>query len=338
MRGNDCEPNKNKRTSRKRPRHQDTAWWPQRVAVLVLAVVLLWTSDKVHVSANKEVSSVASLMVCRITVEGTMYARDNNDNNATNGTYYSVEQTVCIPIIDEVEDPETYAIQLPNHIETNYQRDIRRGKLHLLVMGASIEGHAIVTTQRSTFSVIQDYRVGRRGRHDDEDARHLQKDGSQNALGFKRYAIVRISTTDSTPSITLDQMKKRFTDVADGMEAQYRYCSQDQLFFYLTGTYDVKLPGTLHSFSANPRSLRESAMGQIVKQHNLANFPGDVADYVLFVIPPGTGTWVANAATSHFRSQYNDSWGISLSAVMVRDRILQHVAITRSTPHILLHF
>ena len=44
----------------------------------------------------------------------------------------------------------------------------------------------------------------------------------------------------------------------------------------------------------------------------------DVADHVLFVIPPGTGTWVANAATSHFRSQYNDSWGISLSAVMVR--------------------
>ena len=56
-------------------------------------------------------------------------------------------------------------------------------------------------------------------------------------------------------------------------------------------------------------------------EHSIARFPEDVADHVLFCIPPGTGSWVANAVTGHWRSQYNDYWCMSLSAVMHEVRV-----------------
>ena len=291
----------------------------------MVVVFLLVSSSTRLVSAKlylrQKISSVASLMVCRITIEDTTYGREAAD-------LYSLEQTVCIPIINEIEDPETYAIQLPDHIERTYKREIRRGKLHLLIMGAKIVGNAIVTAPTSTFSVIQEYHDSR-GRKLQEQADRYTK-----AMGKKRYAIVRISTTDSTPSIALDAMVKRFAHFTDGMEAQYRDCSHNQLMFHLTGAYDVNLPGSMDTYDANPRNLRDGAMDKIIRDYNISTFPDDVADYVLFVIPPGTGTWVANAATGHFRSQYNDAWGISLSAVMVSvDEMLQSLQYNLSLLH-----
>ena len=297
----------NNRNSRKRPRpmrQQRTWWWP-----LVFVLLTSCSSGKAwakkYYNERDQVSSISSLMVCRITMEGTIYARNVAD-------MYSLEQTVCIPIRDETEDPETYAIQLPDYIETTYRQDIRRGKLHLLITGAKIEKDTIATTSRTRFSVIKEslYSRGRQLQNVDEN--------HSNAVGLKRYAIIRISTSDSKPTVTMDQLVQRFTDATEGVEAQYRDCSHNQLFLYLSGAYDVQLSGTVQSYSANPRIMRDSAVEQIVKDHSIATFPNDVADHVLFVIPPGTGTWVANAATSHFRSQYNDVWGISLSAVMVR--------------------
>lgn len=317
-------------TRRKRPcprprgDYGSTRWWTLVPIILLVSFSTRLGGVSAKLFLRQKASSVASLMVCRITVEDTTYARGVAD-------WYSEEQTVCIPIIDEIEDTETYAIQLPDHIERTYKTEIKRGKLHLLIFGAKIVGNAIVTAPTSTFSVIQEYN-GSRGRNLQEQADRYTK-----ALGRKRYAIVRISTTDSTPSIALDAMVKRFAHFKDGMEAQYRDCSQNQLLFYLTGAYDVKLHGSMDTYQANPRNLREGAMEKIKRDYNISTFPDDVADYVLFVIPPGTGSWVANAATGHFRSQYNDAWGISLSAVMVRasTRCLRNLQLFchMHTPH-----
>ena len=45
--------------------------------------------------------------------------------------------------------------------------------------------------------------------------------------------------------------------------------------------------------------------------------PPDVADFVLFCVPPGSpGEWVARADSNSWRTWYNDSWCTSLSATM----------------------
>ena len=261
-----------KRRSRKRRR---LAPVQGSAVALIIWVVLCGarTSAKLYGGGS---SSVTNLIFCRITVEDTIYQRDAAD-------MHLLEQTVCIPVIDEVEDPETYSVQLPNHITTAFHNEIKVGRLHVVIIGASIERDAITTTPGTTFSVVKEGY--------DRGQRHLQDEPNyRKTFGRKRYALVRISTTDSQPIFSLDHMVKRFTDDTDGMEAQYRYCSKHQVHFEMTGAYDIQLPSNLATYETSPRLLREAAMEQLIMEHNIASFPEGVADHVLFCIPPGVSS------------------------------------------------
>eukprot|EP00977_Amphora_coffeiformis_P024571 scaffold16330_cov172-Amphora_coffeaeformis.AAC.5 len=293
------------RTRRSRKRQRLVSVQGLAIAIFIL-VVLSATRTSAKLSGSS-VSSRPGLIVCRITVEDTIYQSD--------APYlYSLEQTVCVPVNDGVEYPETYRVQLPNHMTKLFHREIQMGRLHVAITKASIEHDAIVTTPETTFSVVnEEYDRSQRYLQDETNYRH--------AFGRKRYMLVRISTSDSEPMYTLDHMVKRFTDATEGMEAQYLDCSKQQVQFEMTGAYDVQLPSNLETYEASPRWLREAAVEQIMVEHNIARFPEDVADHVLFCIPPGTGSWVANAATGHWRTQYNDHWCLSLSAVMHEVRV-----------------
>lgn len=266
-------------------------------------------------------SSSSATIVCRITIEDTLYTA-NPSNNKTNAVVYGTEQIVCIPIVylvndnqnDElvmIEDPETYAMELPDDMTRTHSAQIQRGTLHVKITGivdfhsnsgsllekesmktSSPTTRMIVTTPLTTFTVL------------DEEAekllpsspltRHLSSTedvdgGTRNdisnfgskVVGNRRYALVRISTTDSTPMYTMDHMVYRFTDMRQGgMEAQYRDCSLQQLQFELTATYDVQLPYGMDYYGTNPGDLREAAMEIIQQQSNAETpFPGNVADH-----------------------------------------------------------
>lgn len=268
---------RNKKSRRTRKRQRPASVQASTVA-LFLWIVLCATPTSAKLQ-GRAIWSAVDLLLCRVTVEDTIYRTKAED-------MYSREQTVCIPIVDDVEDTGTYSVELPNHITETFQSEIRMGRLRVFITGASIRGDVVVTTPKTTFSVDEDG-TGRGQRHllDEPNYRH--------AFGRKRYAIVRISTIDSEPLYSLEHMVNRFTDETEGMEAQYRVCSKHQVQFEMTGAYDIQLPSSMDSYEMSPRVIREAAMERLVAEHNIGRFPEDIADHILWCIPPGTGTWGA---------------------------------------------
>lgn len=224
-------------------------------------VGFLWTSGALATLRGGDAASLSSVIVCRITIEDTIYTKGSVEQ-------YTVEQLVCIPV--ETEDLETYVIQLPDWIATKYRAQIKSGRLHIKLTGASLYGDSVKTTKFTSFSVIEGY----------DEARHLTaNEAAKGAFGQRTYALVRISTTDSSPMYTMDHMVKRFVDDTIGMEAQYRDCSKNQLHFELASAYDVELPFDISHYQSNPRILRDAAVQQIKDEYSINNFPAGVADH-----------------------------------------------------------
>lgn len=241
----------------------------------------------------------APFVLCRLTTEDTLFQDD------VTGRFYGKEEIVCDAHNDGLDD--LYHIpSLPAWLANKF----KQGNTWVNITSAVVDKMTqLVATNPvlSTFTVVPEPREG---------GRRLQRKAYSDAKGVRTYAIIRIATTDVQPSFTEQAMRARFTNPAAGMQAQYAACSANQLDFQLQGIYTVNLPKSMAEYGSEPSTLRNEAATQLANQLGIASVQ-DLADNVLFCIPPGTGGWVANAGTFYWRSQYNGEWCMSLTAVVV---------------------
>ena len=244
----------------------------------------------------------APFVLCRLTTEDTLFQDDGT------GRFYGKEEIVCDAHNDGLDD--LYHIpSLPAWLANKF----KQGNTWVNITSAVVDKmtQLVVTNPvLSTFTVVPEPQdVGGR-------RRRLQRKAYSDAKGVRTYAIIRIATTDVQPSFTEQAMRARFTNPAVGMQAQYAACSANQLDFQLQGIYSVNLPKSMAEYGSEPSTLRNEAASQLANQLGIASVQ-DLADNVLFCIPPGTGGWVANAGTFYWRSQFNGEWCMSLTAVVV---------------------
>lgn len=303
-----------------------------RLLLIVAACTPFWSDNNTSLVYAIE-SSMAiisqDLLICRIVLEDTLHQRraddqDDSDTFAAKKTEhsrrfatYSVEEISCIHVLSDGSEDGFYTIvQFPPELKQEQAAALRTGQLFVSVTEATIDkpAGAILTQPTSTFTVLdrRDQAVLLRN----NPRRRLQKKAYNDAKGTRTYAIVRISTSDSSLPFTAQRLRDRYSNPQAGMQAQYAACSANKLQWVLHDVYDIHLPGTVASYGSNPRALRNEAIEIIKKQTSDGPFPH--VDNMLFCIPPGTGGWIANAATSSWVSQYNDAWCLSLTSVMVR--------------------
>ena len=254
-----------------------------------------------------DTTAEGKVLHCRVTMADTMYQEENDSNDRTT---YSVEQISCVPLRTDGSEDILYDLErIPAHILESHMDDIRMGQLYMSITEANldIENNVVGTQSTSVFTVLDEPPLERR--------RHLK--AYTDAMGTRRYAIVRVSTSDASPSVTAQQLRSRFTDPRAGMQAQYTACSMNQLNWQLDNIYEVRVPASVRNYENKAAHLRNDAADQLKTQLGL-NSISDLADNILFCIPPGTGNWIANAGTGHWQSQYNDKWCLSLTSVMVR--------------------
>lgn len=266
-------------------------------STLVVAFLMVFHNQSLADAVLDAVTEDDAPLHCRVTMDDTLYydydeghdGDDENNDAATSGrTAYSIERVSCAPLRDDGTEDVLFALeQIPAEIHKSRVDDIRMGRLYLSITQSSLdaEDNVVVTQPTSAFTVLD----GPPPQHREERGRHLRK-AHTDALGIRRYAVVRVSTSDASPSASAGQLRSRYTDPRAGMQAQYAACSVNQLRWELDGVYEVRVTGSVRNYVNRAAHLRNDAANLLRDRLGLNNI-NELADNILFCIPPGTGNW-----------------------------------------------
>ena len=125
--------------------------------------------------------------------------------------------------------------------------------------------------------------------------------------------VAKDSATTATEAELADDIFGHDEDLVN-LKSQYNACSYGQLQFNaLTtntavgtdGVYTVYLNDTVIDGAAESH-IREAVVTEATAKLGRLS---DVADYVMIILPPGTGSWLAYAYVNYWQSVYNDNWG-----------------------------
>ena len=237
-------------------------------------------------------SSYTEQLTCRITKVDTLY-------DFSNTSIWSEEELVCIPIENGIENDDTLHLDLPDELQIKYAGHFEAGNLCLNISGVKTDDTQVFLTDATEFSECA-------------LPSHLQR--RLEVTGTKTFSVVRISTSDASPTNSLTDLKNGFKTSGTNLITQYDDCSFGQLKWEFKDAYDVKVNQPVSNFKGG-LALVTAAQKQMKSQLNLAAVSG-LADKVLMCLPPGTGDWVASAGVNHWRAQFNNDWCLSLTANM----------------------
>lgn len=262
---------------------------------------LLAGSSLNHSSAFQPV-----LLHCRITALETMFEPDQTKLLGT----FSQEDFGCIPIrySDGKESDMLHPLVggLPSFIQGKHRKRARRGMLVAAIQGTILQnGSMIVPRDKSgQFQILK------------KEPKHWPRrlTTMANGLGTRTLAIVRVSTADATPYVTLQELAKHFVGPGRSAATQYALCSFKKFQIKYNGGYEVKLKQSIHAFESGGQLLN-AAQTKLVKDMKLES-AADLADKVIFCLAPGTKGWIANAGVNYWKVSVNSAWCLSLSVGM----------------------
>jgi hypothetical protein len=238
--------------------------------------------------------------VFRILTVGSMIQDDGNSTD-----FSTKEEIACVPIRHgkEVND-DLYNIDLPRELIDAHREQILDGKLFVSISRAKITDDSVEILKGSHVQVISDPRATTRS-------------VKPPAVGKKTVAVVLISTRDSVPSVSAQDLRRDLFSI-DGvnLKTQFRACSSGQLDWELQGdrVLEVFVDEPVKNFKGGS-ALVTAAQKVMRTMHGIEDI-STFADKTLMCLPPGTGNWVASSGVGHWRAQFNDGWCRSLSATM----------------------
>ena len=143
----------------------------------------------------------------------------------------------------------------------------------------------------------------------------------------KTVLVMRIEAMDKATTLTESELaNKIFGESGDkvNLSSRFRDCSDGQMLMRpvtthsligTDGVYTIRLP-TYNVAGVNATRVISTALTAATAA--LGTHPKDIADHVMFCLPPGTNNsgWVAFAGINHWQSAYNDLWCQYPSAMM----------------------
>jgi hypothetical protein len=240
---------------------------------------------------RKDNAELKDSLICQITLVEIQFDRSSAADRSTQDEDFFE----CSPVQDNEVSDMSYRIDLSS-IDTTSDERLLQGELFVSVYGGRIEGDDVILTKGSIVSVVPPP-VGFQSR------RHLvAKTGTLSVL------VLRISTNDSSPSLSADEFHKLIFEDEVSLQKQYAACSFGKLNLIPTeyGVLDLYLNATAEG--TKPISLVSKANEALRERLNIVKTT-DASDLLLMIMPPGTGDWAAFSGVGHPRSVYNDMWG-----------------------------
>jgi hypothetical protein len=250
-------------------------------------------SDEFTLSQSPPKTSIE----CKVIQFDTLFESEN-------GFMRTEEHLACIPFVDGVLQRNTeHILELPDSLYNASEQAIRKGQFYLTISNAYIARNQVVWSDSSTFEVT------------DREERHLAQ--KTVTVGTRSVAVIKINTIDSSMNASVSEMNEiLFGPNSTNFVSQYSACSFGQLKWTTTvGVMEVNLAESIHSFTS-ATDVVMAAQAQLAKDMPGLTSAADLADSVMFCVPPGTGTWIANAGVNFWRANFNGDWCLSLSATM----------------------
>jgi hypothetical protein len=250
-------------------------------------------------------SRAAKSITCRIYRESTIHSMESNA--------WDEEQLLCSPILEDFETDAAFKISLPAKLQQQNSASIKDGTFILRVPGGTIERDSIVGFRESELEGVHS-----------EHPRILKMRELANAVeGTRTILVLRVSVQDAAPDFTAAEFGERiFGYTGLTVQSQYEQCSAGKLSFQPApfgnnGVLDVQIESVISDMT----SRTELSNVAIETAANILDLSADqhissLVNHVMICLPPGTGSWVASAATNHWRSLYNNKFCGILSASM----------------------
>jgi hypothetical protein len=236
---------------------------------------------------------------CRITALNVMLSK----KETTMAGYFSREEFVCIPIrSDNGQESDHYLPivgDLENHVTIPQLQQAKKGMLLAAIQQSErATGTLILPNDSRAFRVLDDIPPNW--------TQYQQRTVRASAQGKQTLAIVRVSTRDSAPPMSLEAIRLHFAASRQSAAAQYKLCSFSKFQLQFKSGHDVQLPNSIGEFSSGSQLL-DAAAATLSRELKISSMT-DLADKVVFCLAPGTKGWVATAGVNFFRLVVNGDW------------------------------
>lgn len=231
------------------------------------------------------------------------------------------EHLDCAPIINGQQLDDLVPLDLPPSIVEEYVAQLDAGTWVVNLTYAyydSSQGVIVWDPVHSQVEVVSDYEFSAPVAHG-----HVRRGGRQ--MKFEPFEVAKtgrvdvimvlVETLDVRHPLDIDYVKKRLRRrTNNNFVRQTRECSMNKLH-YKVKVLTVQLYATMSAFGTSRNELVKAAQSRLQLDQKVVSLT-ELADRVMFCLPPGTGSWVAFASLNHWRSVYNGNWCLSLSATM----------------------
>lgn len=218
--------------------------------------------------------------------------------------------TTCSPWTTGEATQGAYQLDTPAWILSHYQSQLKQGlPVFLMIPHGFITRDTIVIPEPETVEVISD------------DVQHrLQRRRKLKQSVAKKTVMLRIRGLDSEPDFSISQLTSYLLTHQLSARRQLERCSHGLVTLDASryGVLDVPINVNIQGLTnLEVMNLAEKYVnGVVLANDNQVDNIRAWADFLLFVIPPGTGGWAAFATVSGKQSVYNNRWGGYLGGLL----------------------
>jgi hypothetical protein len=273
--------------------------------------------------SEKESGDAVTDLWCKIVVFNVLFASTEEDDVGESKSDISTTTDVfygCYPVtVNEVSELH-YTLTLPDAVAAEQPAGVDLDNWWVVIPGGTIDimTDAVVVPDTSTVYTATGPPAGRRLSQQQLERHHSRR--LAEAKGSLKVLVVYIRAQDASPTPSTNTVYETTFQNEVSLKSQFARCSLNQLRLEPTAlgvlevSVDMKVSGTDKTQFVNAaEDLALARIKSITGDTSITN-TRQYADLVMYIVPPGTGNWLAYASAGGGMSVYNDEWGIYLSA------------------------
>ncbi len=215
----------------------------------------------------------------------------------------------CSPVANGMVSDYSYRIDLPDDFVERNNDAIMSGKLFANIPGGQIVDGKIIYTDNEQITLAAPPKSF--------ETRHRTL---QATTGAQKVLVLRISANDSTNTFSASQLYNYIFGTSDptntpSLVTQYSRLSFGKLNFEPAMGGVIEVPVDMNANGALSITIRDSAIAYVSTTYGVSSLT-QLADHVMFCIPPGTGSWDASSPVVSWRIVMNDQWCGFISGFM----------------------
>jgi hypothetical protein len=263
------------------------------LCALLLAVADVTASKQELRAATKAATNLPAI-VCHLAIECV----STSDNWSHIKTNHHIE---CSPVANGMVSDYSYRIDLPQDFVDHNNDAMMSGKLFANIPGGQIVDGKVIYTDNEQITLAAPPKSF--------ETRHRRL---QATTGAKKILVLRISANDSTNTFSASQLYTYIFGSSDpantpSLVTQYSRLSFGKLNFEPAMGGVIEVPVDMNANGALSITIRDSAIAYVSTTYGVSSLT-QLADHVMFCIPPGTGNWDGSSPVVSWRMVLNDQW------------------------------